>query len=162
MAHKEETKAKQRVLTKQAATRTMLESQLADIAKDKAAAREAKRQEALELKKNIRQYEEEEVQKWQQHKEQQAKTKLMYSQQVRAHCNVHSVRKVALQGSISPIPPGFTVEDPLSPLSHFTRMCCRVPPCPLLPMAVQSCKPETPSSRCYHALFVFGLIRHTY
>lgn len=96
MAHKEEVKAKQRALNKQAATRRVLEDQLAGIQMEKDAAKEQKKMEALELKKSIRQYEEEEVQRWQQHKEQQAKTKQMYSQQVCScilphvqHSNLH-------------------------------------------------------------------------
>ena len=82
MAHKEEVKAKQRALNKQAATRKVLEDQLVGIQMEKDAAKEQKKREALELKKSIRQYEEEGMQRWQQHKEQQAKTKQMYSQQV--------------------------------------------------------------------------------
>lgn len=82
MAHKDEVKGKQRMLSKQAATRKVLEDQLADIQKDRAAAKEQKKREAAELKQSMRQYEEEEVQRWQQQKDQQAKTKQMYSQQV--------------------------------------------------------------------------------
>ena len=82
MAHKEEAKFKQRALSKQAATRKVLEDQLADIQKEKDAAREQKKREAAELKRSIRQYEEEEVQRWHQQKELQAKTKQMYSQHV--------------------------------------------------------------------------------
>lgn len=82
MAHREIAKGKQRALSKQAATRKILEAQLADIHKEKAAAKEQKKREAVELKQSMRQYEEEEVQEWQQQKEQQAKTKQMYSQQV--------------------------------------------------------------------------------
>ena len=117
MAHKEEAQAKQRVLTKQAATRTMLESQLADIAKGKAAAKEAKRQEALELRRSIRQYEEEEVQKWQQHKEQQAKTKLMYGQQVRMCARVLRcplVTRAHFRRDFSPWIPSFSMRMHLS------------------------------------------------
>ena len=62
--------------------RKVLEDQLSQIQQEKSAARELKKREAAELKESIRQYEEEEFQKWQQHKDRQAKTKQMYSEQV--------------------------------------------------------------------------------
>ena len=62
--------------------RKVLEDQLSQIQQEKNAARELKKKEAAELKDSIRQYEEEELQKWQQHKQQQGKTKKMYSEQV--------------------------------------------------------------------------------
>lgn len=60
----------------------VLEDQLSQIQQERDAAKEQKKKEAAELRESIRQHEEEEYQKWQQHKEQQAKTKHMYSQQV--------------------------------------------------------------------------------
>lgn len=114
MAHKEEAKSKQRVLSKQAATRKVLEDQLADIQREKDAAREQKKREAAELKKSIRQYEEEEVQRWHQHKEQQAKTKQMYSQQVYSlSCPLQLLTHAApcLQ-----LPPTITLCSPSPPL----------------------------------------------
>ena len=81
-AKKESGKAKQKAQGKQATVRKILEDQLSQIQQEKAAAKELKKKEAAELKDSIRQYEEEEFQKWQQHKQQQAKTKVMYSEQV--------------------------------------------------------------------------------
>lgn len=66
----------------------VLEDQLSQIQQEKNAAKEQKKKEATELRDSIRQYEEEEFQKWQQHKEQQAKTKQMYSQQA---SQIHTV-----------------------------------------------------------------------
>lgn len=81
-ARKESEKAKQKAQSKQATVRKVLEDQLSQIQQEKAAAKELKKKEAAELKDSIRQYEEEEFQKWQQHKQQQANTKVMYSKQV--------------------------------------------------------------------------------
>lgn len=80
-AERESQKAKQKAQSKQAMVKKVLEDQLSQIQQEKNAAKEQKKKEATELKDSIRQYEEEEFQKWQQHKEQQAKTKQMYSQQ---------------------------------------------------------------------------------
>ena len=82
LAHKESQKAKQKAQSKQAAVRKVLEDQLSQIQQEKNAARELKKKEAAELKTSIRQYEEEELQKWQQHKQRQGKTKQMYTEQV--------------------------------------------------------------------------------
>lgn len=81
LAHKESQKAKQKAQSKQAAVRKVLEDQLSQIQQEKNAARELKKKEAAELKNSIRQYEEEEMQKWQQHKQRQGKTKQMYTEQ---------------------------------------------------------------------------------
>ncbi|DBA74076.1 TPA: hypothetical protein ACH3X1_010889 [Trebouxia sp. C0004] len=80
-AQRESVKAKQKAQSKQAMVKKVLEDQLRQIQQEKNAAKEQKKKEATELKDSIRQYEEEEFQKWQQHKEQQAKTKQMYSHQ---------------------------------------------------------------------------------
>ena len=64
----------------------MLEDQLSHAQQAKSALSEARKQEAAELKDSIRQFEQEEVQKWQQRKQQQAKVKQMYSQQVTHSC----------------------------------------------------------------------------
>ena len=81
-AAKEVQSAKQQAQNKQARVRKVLEDQLSQIQQERLAASEAKKREAAELQRSIRQYEQEELQKWQQHKELQAKTKQMYSEQV--------------------------------------------------------------------------------
>ena len=81
-AHKAAQAAKLKAQSKQATVRKVLKAQLSQIQQEKSAARELKKREAAELKDSIRQYEEEEYQKWQQHKERQAKTKLIFSEQV--------------------------------------------------------------------------------
>ncbi|KAA6416731.1 MAG: hypothetical protein FRX49_13289 [Trebouxia sp. A1-2] len=87
-AQRESQKAKQKAQSKQAMVKKVLEDQLSQIQQEKNAAKEQKKKEATELRDSIRQYEEEEFQKWQQHKEQQAKTKQMYSQQA---SQIHTV-----------------------------------------------------------------------
>lgn len=89
LAHKELQKAKQKAHSKQATVRKVLEDQLSQIQQEKHAARELKMKEAAELKDSIRQYEQEEFQKWQEQKEQQAKTKQMYSEQVSLLTGMH-------------------------------------------------------------------------
>lgn len=82
LAQKEAQRAKQKAQSKAATVRKVLEDQLSEVQQERSAARELKKKEAAELKVSIRQYEEEELQKWQQQKQQQSKTKQMYSQQV--------------------------------------------------------------------------------
>lgn len=89
LAQKELQKAKQKAHSKQATVRKVLEDQLSQIQQEKHAARELKKKEAAELKDSIRQYEQEEFQKWQEQKEQQAKTKQMYSEQVSLLTGMH-------------------------------------------------------------------------
>jgi len=103
-AERESQKAKQKAQSKQAMVKKVLEDQLSQIQQEKNAAKEQKKKEATELKDSIRQYEEEEFQKWQQHKEQQAKTKQMYSQQA-SRLNtqsLYSVEQVTLTTADTP------------------------------------------------------------
>ena len=81
-AVREAEQAKQQAQSKQARVRKVLADQRSQAQQAKNALLEVRKKEAAELKDSIRQFEQEEMQKWQQHKQQQAKTKQMYSQQV--------------------------------------------------------------------------------
>ena len=81
-ALRESQRVKQVARTKQANVKKVLEDQLSQIEQERQAARDMKKKEAAELQDSIKQYEQEELQKWQHNKEQHAKTKQMYSQQV--------------------------------------------------------------------------------